>query len=322
MRKEYKIFMWALFLALFISLLPIIFEPFVSDQVLATKSGPFDYFWQLKERNPLIMLMVWFWFIIHFIGNAIIFSLRRKDKTIRKGEFSKYNIYLLIFNASLIIIHIIHSIIFYDMFAQDFPSYTSQISVIIMLVMLLLIQNTKRGFIFGIKLRNQRALNLLYKIHGPIFLIALTYTLWFHPFINTIGHIVGFFYMYLLFIQVSYTGTKIHYNTKWVAFLESFVLFHGTSVAIFNQNSSLWSMFFFGFLFIFIGSQMYSFTRNTTFIITASIMFIILTVTYYFSTNIININEIIKIPIIEYGLALLIYSILCCYLYVKTKYLK
>ncbi len=319
MKKENKIFMWAIFIVLLISLLPIVLDPIVSDQPLALKNGPFDYFWQLKERSSSIMIMVWFWFLVHFFGNALLFQLRRADNNLKKMQFSQYNIYLLLFNGSLILIHILHSVIFYDMFAQDFPSYTSQISVIIMLVILLLIQNSKRGFIFGIKLQNQKALNLLYKIHGPIFLLALTYTLWFHSFINTIGHIVGFFYMYLLFIQVSYTGTKIHYNGKWVAFLEAFVLFHGTSVAIFNQNSSLWSMFFFGFLFMFIASQMYSFTKNKTLIVTISIMYLILTITYYFSTSIININEIIRIPVIEYGLALIIYFILCSYLYIKSK---
>lgn len=317
MKKEKKYFIISIILAFITACTAIILDPIISDVVLAPKTGSFDYLWKLNDRRTVIMVLVWFWFIIQIVGNVLIFNKRRKDSELKRNSFSKYNQQLLIFNGIMIIIHIIHSILFYDMFAQDFPSYTSQIAVIIMLVILLIMQSPSRGFILGYKLPNNAAINLLYKIHGPLFLLALTYTLWYHPFINTSGHIVGFFYMYLLFIQVGFTGTKIHYNRKWVAFLEAFVLFHGTSVAIFVQESSLWSMFFFGFLFIFIFSQLYSFTSNRKIIISLTLIYILGTIFYYANTNIINLNEVIRIPLIEYLFALAIYGLLIIFYQIK-----
>jgi hypothetical protein len=73
---------------------------------------------------------------------------------------------------------------------------------------------------------------------------------------NTAGHLVGFFYMFLLLLQSSLFFTRVHINKYWTFTQEILVLAHGTMVAIVNGNN-LWPMFFFGFGGIFVITQMH-----------------------------------------------------------------
>ena len=50
------------------------------------------------------------------------------------------------------------------------------------------------------------------KYHGYVFAWATVYTFWYHPMENTAGHLIGFFYMFLLLLQGSLFLTRIHIN--------------------------------------------------------------------------------------------------------------
>ena len=107
--------------------------------------------------------------------------------------------------------------VFYDGLAQDVSIYSSQGSVILLLVVVLLMENRRRGLVFAkpapIK-RDGRA-DFARKYHGYLFSWAAIYTFWYHPMLNTPGHLVGFFYMFLLLLQGSLFLTRAHINRVW-----------------------------------------------------------------------------------------------------------
>ena len=120
-----------------------------------------------------------------------------------------------------------------------------------MLVMILILENKRRGVFFGKSVSAlEQSRYALKKYHGYYFSWAIIFTFWFHPAEPTLGHLWGFFYTTLLMVQSSLFFTRAHLNKYWTGTLEVMVLFHGTVVAI--QTDTVWPMFFFGFLTIFI----------------------------------------------------------------------
>ena len=91
--------------------------------------------------------------------------------------------------------------------------------------------------------------------HGYYFSWAIIYTFWYHPMVMTQGHLLGFFYMFLLLLQGSLFYTRMHLNPKWTIFVEVMVVVHALLVAIMNGDS--WPMFLLGFLGVFVVTQMY-----------------------------------------------------------------
>ncbi len=262
------------------------------------------------------MIIVWSLFIIHLLGNYLLIKKRMLKK---EKYFIKENLYLLLFNFLFIILHFIQTIFFYDGLAQDVPIFSSQYSVILILVMLILMQINQRGFIFSYKINvPQKAMKLLYTIHGFIFTFGIVYTFWFHPVVFTIGHAIGFFYIFLLFIQIIFIKTKIHYNKYWILTLELLVAFHGASVAYFVQNSDIWPMFLFGFLFIFIATQIYSLNISKKTRLIIQVFYFLIVFIFYLNFNIKLIHQILWIPIIEY-LHVIIILLILRLIYKKTR---
>ena len=102
------------------------------------------------------------------------------------------------------------------------------------------------------------------KYHGYVFSWAIIYTFWYHPTDSTIGHLAGFFYMFMLFWQSVLIFNRAHRNRWWTITLELLVIPHGVLVAI-TQPANMWRMFGFGFAAIFILTQMHGlgFTKTT-----------------------------------------------------------
>lgn len=156
------------------------------------------------------------------------------------------------------LLHLWQTQSFYDGLAQDVPVVSSQYSVIVMLVLILILQNERRGLLFGWKApMPRRAVEFVKKYHGYYIAWALVYTFWFHPMTGTVGHLLGFFYMFVLLGQGALVFTKLHLSLKWSAFLEALVLLHGAVVAYALQSSAMWTMFATGFGFMFVGSQLW-----------------------------------------------------------------
>ena len=181
-----------------------------------------------------------------------------------------------------------------------------------MLVMILILLNGRRGLFFGKKVKlPAQGVALVSKTHGFLISWAALYTFWFHPMEGTLGHLVGFFYLFMLMTQISLAKTEWHTNIRWITFLEAFVALHGAIVAI-NAGNGMWPMFFFGFMMMFIVTQVYGIVKNRLAIagITASYGCLVL-LTYggvfrdaFTGTPVgwASIHQITWIPIILYGL--------------------
>jgi hypothetical protein len=135
-----------------------------------------------------------------------------------------------------------------------------------MLVLILIIENPKRGLFMGRKAGKPITVQVsafFRRNHQYIVAWALVYTFWFHPMAYDPQLVTGFFYMFLLFAQVSLAYTVVHTNRGWIVLLESFVGVHAFVVAVYNtiqhESIDMWAMFASGFAFMFVFTYIYIF---------------------------------------------------------------
>jgi hypothetical protein len=176
-------------------------------------------------------------------------------------------------------------------------------------------KNRWRGLFFGRKAPLPKdGVRLTSVTHSYYIAWAVTYTFWFHPVVNEWAHVIGFFYMFLLFIQLSLARTRAHLDKYWTLALEVIVLVHGASVAFFTQGSMIWTMFFTGFLTIFIVTQIYGLGLGKWTIRGASVAYLLLTLglyTFYPSGSfslerLSQIYQVTFIPVTEYVLVFVV----------------
>ncbi len=288
-------------------------DTFLDDQ------GAAWYFWKLPDRNTWIMLSVWFLYAIHQILIWATIYLAQKHKTKMDHRLKKLNYLSFAINGFFILLHLIHTQLFYDKLAQDVPIWTSQGSVILMLSIIVVMENPRRGTFFGKKMKfKPQVIRFIRKYHGYYISWALIYTFWFHPSVGHLAHIWGFFYMFLLLLQGSLMYTKAHLNKYWTVALESFVALHGALVAVMQAQmkgeglvNSMWPMFFMGFMGMVIICYIYGLNLPKWVIYTISgafILFIIwLYVPFGYGRDVTKLftMEFLWIPIILFGIALL-----------------
>jgi len=278
-------------------------------------SGASWYYWKLPEPTFWSRATAWGGYLLHQVALWWLIFRAQSQRLKYTDGLHRLNIVALATNAFFIVLHLIQSHIWYDGLAQDVSIFSSQGSVILLLVMVLLMENQRRGLFFGKKIgflkESGRAAR---KYHGYIFAWAIIYTFWFHPMETTSGHLIGFLYTFFLLLQSSLFFTRAHLNRWWTFLLEVAVLIHGTLVAYLTQNSDIWPMFLFGFAALFIVTQMYGLglRRWQRWAFIAAYVAAVLVV--YSSRGWAQLNEIVRIPVIEYGsvfvLALIIWLIM------------
>ena len=220
---------------------------------------PFWYPWVTAAPTFWTRLSVWGLYAAHQLTLWWLIYRAQSQKTGYTETLSKYNIGALLCNAGFISLHFLQTHVFYDGLAIDVPEQSSQWSVILLLVMVLLMENQRRGMFFGQKVPGsmmQESARVLRKYHGYYFAWATIYTFWYHPMVSTPGHLLGFLYMFLLLLQSSLFFTRIHTNKWWMVTQEVLVLIHGTLVA-FSNAPNFWQMFCFGFAGLFVVTQMH-----------------------------------------------------------------
>jgi hypothetical protein len=230
------------------------------DGVRATllpDQGASWYYWKLPSPTIWTRLSAWGLYFAHQATVwGLIYYAQTRVKKYTTG-LHRVNVIALAANAGFILLHFIQTHIWYDGLAQDVSIWSSQISVVILLIWVLLMENRRRGLAFGKKAPIARTvLDFARKYHGYYFAWAIIYTFWYHPLENTPGHLAGFVYMFLLLLQGSLFFTRAHTNKWWTLANEFGVLVHGTLVAVY-QGNNMWPMFFFGFAGIFILTQMH-----------------------------------------------------------------
>jgi len=277
------------------------------------------YDWQLLTPTFWSQFTSWGLYAIHqVILWGLIYYAQNNVQKYSKG-LHPVNIWALAVNTFFIVVHLVQTHIWYDGLAQDASSFTSQGSVILMLCAILVMENKRRGMFFGAKAPlSERAVSFAKKYHGYLFAWAIVYTFWFHPMVSTPGHLAGFFYMFLLMLQGSLFLTRIHVNKWWMLTQEVTVLVHGTMVAIF-QGTDIWPMFAFGFAAMFVVTQMHglNLSRLTRWMIGLGYGIAVIVV---YHSDWVRLNEIIRIPFIEYLVAFLIAGLIALGFWIKDRF--
>jgi hypothetical protein len=258
------------------------------------------YFWKLPVPTFWSRATAWGGYVLHQLAVwGLIFYAQTRVKRYTNG-LHRINRIALGVNAFFILLHFVQTQVWYDGLAQDVSIWSSQGSVILMLVMILLMENRRRGLFWGRKAPiPDEAGGFVRRYHGYVFAWAIVYTFWYHPMESTSGHLIGFLYMFLLMLQGSLFYTRIHTNRWWMLIQEISVLFHGTLVAL-MQGNGMWPMFFFGFAGLFIMTQMHGVPLPTWSRWTALGLYVAGALVTYSIRDIGMIHQVTWIPIIEY----------------------
>ena len=116
---------------------------------------------------------------------------------------------------------------------------------------------------------------------------------------TTPGHLVGFLYTFLLLLQGSLFFTRIHLNPWWKLCLELIVAPHAVFVAL-NQPGNMWPMFLFGFLGVFVLTQVYACIFSQWVKVVCTTGFVVCCIVAYRNKPFYQVNEPIRIPVIDY----------------------
>lgn len=276
-------------------------KPFLPEIEFAADTGASHYYWKLPDPSALTRAIAWISYLAHQALMWFLIWKAQRDKLSYTSGLHRVNIIALAGNAAFVIWHLFQTAFWYDGLAQDVSIWSSQWSVIIMLVLILHMENQRRGIFFGKKIQFlSETGTFVRKYHGYIFSWAIVYTFWFHPMENSSGHLIGFFYMFMLMVQSSLFFTRAHTNRYWTFTLEILVLFHGTLVAI-NQGNGMWPMFFFGFAGLFIITQMHGIGLKRWQCWAFLTLYIGGALWIYGPNNIARIHQVIWIPLTEYA---------------------
>jgi hypothetical protein len=220
-------------------------------------AGASWYYWILPEPTFWSRATAWGFYLLHQGAIWWLIWAAQRQKARYSTGLHWFNGAALGVNAFFILLHLLQTHLWYDGLAQDVSIWSSQWSVILLLVLVLMIENPRRGLFFGYKAPlGQRVVTFVRTYHGYYFAWATIYTFWYHPMEATSGHLIGFFYMFLLLLQGSLFFTRIHLNNYWTFTQEVMVLIHGVLVAVMNAND-LWPMFGFGFAGLLVVTQMH-----------------------------------------------------------------
>lgn len=275
-------------------------RPYLPQIDFAPDTGASHYYWKLPNPTAITRASVWLSYLAHQGFMWYLIWKAQKDELKYSNGLHRINVIALAGNAFFVAWHLVQTVVWYDGLAQDVSIWSSQASVVIMLVFILHMENQRRGIFFGKKLNFLTDTGkFVRKYHGYLFAWGIIYTFWYHPMESTSGHLIGFFYTFVLMVQGCLFFTRAHVNKYWTFALEILVLFHGTLVAI-NQGNGIWPMFFFGFAGIFIVTQMYGIGLKAWQRWAFLAAYIIGALGWYSFTDIANINEVVRIPIIEY----------------------
>lgn len=270
----------------------------------------FFYEWQRADPGFWSRATIWLGFALHQLLIWFTIWYAKANYTKYSDKLRPANYWALGINAVFVGLHYLQTAIFYDGIAQDIPSWTAQYAVIMMLFVILAMENRRRGLFFGRKIRfRQEFYRWLREYHGYAFSFAIIYTFWFHPMVPTWGHLLGFAHVMLVMAQGSLMFTKAHLNKYWKFLLEILVLPHAALVAL-NQGNNLVYMFLYGFMTLFIVTQMHGlglkrwvkYAFYAGFLLTVLFTYTVLRAPY-------QINEVIRIPFIEYPLVFVTYGL-------------
>lgn len=250
--------LWAglAFSAAFTALIWLAGQLWLEPGPLTPDRAGFWYQWQLQQPTFWTHASAWSLYLLHQVTLWAIIWHAQQQRPTWSSRLHRFNVMALLANALFITLHLVQTHVWYDGLAQAVPEWTSQWSVIVLLVAVLLMENRRRGLFFGHQLGFvSRSDGVIRRYHGYYFAWAIIYTFWYHPMEFASGHLMGFGYMFLLLLQGSLFYTRVHVNRWWTLALECTVILHALLVALMNGDS--WPMFLCGFLGVFVVTQMH-----------------------------------------------------------------
>ena len=283
------------------------------DQVnLLPDQGAAWYFWKRSDPNFASQASAWGGYLVHqfFIWGVIIWAKKNREALKDRTKLHFINWVALAGTAAFGVLHFFQTAIWYDGLAQNVSVFSSLAAVFLLLVVVLMIEAPRRGLFFGTGGKNFIGVKpFLIKYHGYYFSWAVVYTFWFHPMETTWGHLFGFFYTFLLMIQAGFIFTRVHTNRWWTLTLEVLVLFHGVVVALL-AGQEFWTMFLFGFLAMFIVTQMHGLGLSRLLRWLFGGLFLIALIVIYSERGWGQAHEILRIPVIDYILVFVLTALI------------
>ncbi|MGM1060831.1 hypothetical protein [Saccharothrix sp. Mg75] len=281
---------------------------------LLPDQGASWYYWQLPDPTWWTRASAWVGYAAHQVVSwGLIYYAQTRVRRYTAG-LHPVNVVALAANAGFIGLHAVQTQVFYDGTAQDVSIFSSQGSVVLLLVAVLLMENRRRGLFFGRPAPIAAdVVAFVRRYHGYLFSWAAVYTFWYHPMESTSGHLIGFFYMFLLLFQSSLMFTAAHTNRWWTLGLEVMVALHGTLVAVMNSGpDGIWPMFLFGFVGIFVITQAHGVGLSAAARWWIGGVVLVAVLGVYSWRGFDRVDEVVRIPAIEYllvaVLALLVWA--------------
>jgi len=307
-------FWWGLLFCGFAMGLIMAVGPYSDGSEFIPDKGDWWYYWQLKDPTVLTRLSAWVPYTLHIVSIWYLIHKARDARPSYVFGLHSFNVMALGVNAFFIVLHIFQTKFFYDGLAQDVHESTSMGSVVLMLFLIMLMENNRRGMFFGKKLGFMQNMgDTVRRYHGYYFAWAIIYTFWYHPVELTSGHLAGFAYIFLLLLQSSLFFTRYHVNRWWTMFLETLFVVHGAMVAAFIMTpgqDQFWSQFLFGGMAIFLITQMHGLGLKTRgkLLVGAPIALIMLA---FYSNRPELLPNLGSLPLIMYVGTVLMFLILC-----------
>jgi hypothetical protein len=281
---------------------------------LLPDQGASWYYWKLPDPTVWTRASAWVGYAAHqLVSWWLIYYAQTRVRHYTDG-LHRVNVVALAANGGFIALHAVQTQLFYDGLAQDVSIFSSQGSVVLLLVWVLLMENRRRGLVLTWSAPiSAQVISFARRYHGYLFSWAAIYTFWYHPMESTSGHLIGFFYMFLLLVQSSLMFTRAHTNRWWTLTLELLVAVHGTLVAVMNSGpDGVWPMFLFGFVAIFVLTQMHGVGLSVRARWWIGGTFVVAALAVYSWRGLDRVDEVVRIPLIEYllvaVLALLIWA--------------
>ena len=107
------------------------------------------YLWQLNEPTVWTRATAWGGYIAHNLFIWWLIWRAQSSNSKYSANLHWFNVWALLGNAFFIVLHLLQTRYFYDGLAQDVAEFTSQASVTLMLVAILIMENKRRGMFFG-----------------------------------------------------------------------------------------------------------------------------------------------------------------------------
>ncbi|CAM3355394.1 hypothetical protein KIPE111705_04465 [Kibdelosporangium persicum] len=272
------------------------------DIDLRPDQGAAWYYWKLPDPTVWTRASAWTGYFAHQVTVWVLIWYAQRNVRRYTNGLHHVNVIALGANLGFIGLHLVQTHVFYDGLAQDVSIFSSQGSVVLLLVAVLLMENQRRGLAFGRPAPiSADVVRFARRYHGYLFSWAAIYTFWYHPMETTSGHLIGFLYMFLLLLQGSLFMTRAHTNRWWTGTLELMVVVHGTLVAVMTSGpDGQWPMFLFGFLGVFVITQMHGLglSRATRWVLAGCYVAAVLAV--YATRSITQVDQVVRIPAIDY----------------------